>query len=188
MAAPRSGDLNQRPLSHLASQSASQASVTPIRRRRARARTQSSSSSQDKGAVSQFASGSDEAVVHSFTKQKPLWLTVLLQLQRGSFFVTLSLIASVMAVYGWTVYIQQQWGQEFEELESLKKQERQLISANEVLKNQMAEQAESPTTGLLLPNPNNAIFLAPAPQRPPVKPSSPAVVPSDASSNRPLGY
>jgi hypothetical protein len=169
MAAPRSGDSNQRLLSQ-----SPQSSVTPIRRRRTRA----AKSTQDEG----------QAVVHSFSQQKPLWVTVLLKLQQGSFFVTFSLIVGAMVVYGWTVYIQQRWGQEYEKLETLKKQERQLISANEVLKNQMAQQAENPTTGLLLPNPNNAIFLAPAPQRPAVKPSSPPVSPSNTSSNRPLGY
>lgn len=179
MAAPRSGDLHPRPLS----QSAVQSSVTPIRKRRTRTKP----SSSGKQPTAQSAENG-EAVVHSFPQRNPLWLTALLKLQQGSFLLTFSLIVGAMVVYGWTVYIQQRWGEEYEQLEALKKQERQLISANEVLKNQMAEQAESPTAGLLLPNPNNAIFLAPAPQRPAVKPSSPPVPPSNSSPNRPLGY
>jgi hypothetical protein len=94
---------------------------------------------------------------------------------------------SVLAAYGWTVYLQQRWGHEYEKLETLKKQERQLVSANELLKNQMAEQAEKPTAGLLLPDPSNAIFLTPAPQRPEVKPKS--IAPSaESSPAKPLGY
>lgn len=182
MAAPRPGDLNRRPLT----QSASPSSVTPIRRRRPRTANLSESQPGIEGVKP--ASSPDEAVVHPFPQQKPLWLTVLLKLQQGSSIATFALIAGGMMVYGWTVYIQQQWGQQYEELEALKKQERQLISANEVLKNQMAEQAESPTAGLLLPDPNNAIFLAPAPQRPAVKSSLPPVPPSKSSSHRPLGY
>lgn len=122
----------------------------------------------------------------SFRPQPPLWLKLLLWTQRGSALVTLMLGAALLVTYGWTVYIQQQWGREFERLESLKKQERQLVSASEVLKNQMAEQAEKPTAGLLLPDPSNAIFLTPAPQRPAVK-ASPAP-PKEPAPNRPLGY
>ena len=100
--------------------------------------------------------------------------------------MALMLGASILITYGWTVYIQQQWGREFDRLEAMKKQERQLVSANEVLKNQMAEQAERPTAGLLLPDPSNAIFLTPAPQRPDVKASS--TPPVEPDSTRPLGY
>ncbi len=200
MAAPRPGDLNRRPVSQSTSQSVSQVSasqssatptsVTPIRRRRTRTKrspASAASSASNHEQVTESVAHPSEAVVHSFARRQPLWVTVLLRLQQGSSLVTLSLIVGAMVVYGWTVYIQQRWGQEYERLETLKKQERQLISANEVLKNQMAEQAESPTAGLLLPNPNNAIFLAPAPQRPAVKPKPP-VPPSDSSPNRPLGY
>lgn len=130
----------------------------------------------------------DEATVHSFRpKPKPLWLALLLRCQQASSIATLLLVAGVLTVYGWTVYIQQRWGQEYDRLEAFKKQERQLVSANELLKNQMAEQAENPTAGLLLPDPSNAIFLTPAPQRPEVKPKS-AVPPAEPVPTRPLGY
>jgi hypothetical protein len=129
-----------------------------------------------------------DTVVHSFRpKQKPFWLIVLIKLQQGSSFVTLFLVAAILVVYGWTVYTQQRWGQQYNKLESLKKQERQLVSANEVLKNQMAQQAENPTAGLLLPDPSNAIFLTPAPQRPEVKPKS-TVPPVEKFPKKPLGY
>jgi hypothetical protein len=111
---------------------------------------------------------------------------VLLRFQQTASLMTLLLAAGVLITYGWTVYIQQRWGQQYDRLETLKKQERQLISANEVLKNQMADQAENPKSGLLLPDPSNAIFLTPAPQRPEVKPTT---VPStEPSPTRPLGY
>jgi hypothetical protein len=111
----------------------------------------------------------------------------LLRTQQGSSIITILLGISVLAAYGWTVYLQQIWGHEYEQLETLKRQERQLVSANELLKNQMAAQAEKPTAGLLLPDPSNAIFLTPAPQRPEVKPKS--TVPSaESSPTRPLGY
>ncbi len=176
MAAPPSGDLNSRFSSQLS--------------RRTR-RTRSSESAKPVHLTSidpALSRASADGVVHSFRpKAKPLWLKLLLRVQQGSSIVTLLLIVGVLATYGWTVYIQQQWGKAYDSLEALKKRERQLVSANELLKNQMAEQAENPTTGLLLPDPSNAIFLTPAPQRSEVQPkSSPS--PEKSFPNRPLGY
>jgi hypothetical protein len=133
-------------------------------------------------------SGSDQSVVHAFRpKPKPLWLMMMIRTQQATSALTLLLITSVLVIYGWTVYIQQRWGYEYARLETLKKRERQITSANELLKNQIAEQAESPTTGLLLPDPSNAIFLAPAPQRPPVEPKT-EVAPAAPMPDQPLGY
>jgi hypothetical protein len=116
----------------------------------------------------------------------PLWLTLLVMAQRGSSVVTFILIAAVLTVYSWTVYAQQRWGQAYRHLESLQKQERQLIATNEVLKNQMARQAEKPDVGLILPDPSTRIFLSPAPQRPEVEPD---ILPSSTSpQTRPMGY
>jgi hypothetical protein len=110
----------------------------------------------------------------------------LIRAQRISSVTTFFLIISILTVYGWTVYVQQRWGQQYSKFESLKKQERQLISGNEALKNQMAQQAESPNSGLMVPDPSNTIFLTPAPERPPVqsrRSSSHSVAPA-----KPLGY
>jgi hypothetical protein len=129
----------------------------------------------------------NEQVVTSLprTPSLPTWLKWLTIAQRASAVTTFLLVATILVAYSWTVYVQQRWGQEYSKFESLKKQERQLISGNEALKNQMAQQAESPNSGLMVPNPNNAIFLAPAPERPPVptKRASQQVLPS-----KPLGY
>ena len=173
MAAPRSGDSDPR-------NSLPQSTPRPVRSAPAQ-RTKRLSSAQP-------ASESPQAdpIPRAFRPQHPLWLTLLLWTQRSSSLVTLALGAAILATYGWTVYIQQQWGRDFDRLEAMKKQERQLISTNEVLKNQMAEQAEKPTAGLLLPDPSNAIFLTPAPQRPDVKASPKA--PVEVDSTRPLGY
>ncbi|MCU0523713.1 MAG: hypothetical protein MUF72_02695 [Elainella sp. Prado103] len=183
MAAPPPGDLNS-----------DSVATHPIRSQSLRrSRLQSARS-----AVSPLASKSDQrnravqtpatpTIVHSFRpKPHPLWLRLLLKVQQGSSVFTVLLVASMLAVYGWTVYVQQRWGHEYEQLEALKKKERQLTAASELLKNQMAEQAENPTTGLLLPDPSNAIFLTPAPQRSEVKPK-PTTSPVPFQ-NKPLGY
>jgi hypothetical protein len=120
-------------------------------------------------------------------KPMPPWLSILVKVQQGSSILTVLLVASVLIVYGWTVYVQQSWGQAYRRLESLQKQERQLTATNEVLKNQMAQQAEDPKAGLVLPDPSNTIFLSPAPQRPAVQPKtdSPGL---DSIPTKPLGY
>lgn len=176
MAAPPSGDFNSR-------------FSSPSSRRTRRSRSIQSPEPAELSAHRQRSLHpiSNDGVVHSFrTKPQPLWLKLLLRLQQGSSIATILLIVGALATYGWTVYLQQQWGKAYDSLEALKKRERQLVSANELLKNQMAEQAENPTTGLLLPDPSNAIFLTPAPRRSEVKPK-PSPSPEDFS-NKPLGY
>lgn len=189
MAAPQAGDPNPFTVPRRSTSKRSTASNSrsmpqesqldrlPRRERRTRRSPQSASSPT-----------LEETGVHSLRpKPKPIWLQLLLRTQQGSSIITILLGISALATYGWTVYLQQRWGNEYEKLETLKKQERQLVSANELLKNQMAEQAEKPTAGLLLPDPSNAIFLTPAPQRPEVK--SKSIVPSaEPSPAKPLGY
>lgn len=130
----------------------------------------------------------DASVVTSLprTEAVPSWLKLLIASQRTSLLLTFVLVGAALAAYGWTVYIQQQWGQKFERLEILKKHERQLIATNEALKNEMAEQAEAPTSGLMVPDPSNAFFLAPAPPRPPVEPERPLI--QRTTPTKPLGY
>lgn len=131
----------------------------------------------------------DQQVVKSLPHRQPLptWLKLLLRVQQTSSVLMLVLVAGALAAYGWTVYIQQHWGQEYRRLESLKKQERQLVASNEALKNQMARQAETPSSGLMVPDPSNTIFLAPAPPRPPVEPET-QLPAQPISPAKPLGY
>lgn len=120
-------------------------------------------------------------------KPLPFWVTSLIFVQRGTAVLSLLLVLSGLAVYGWTVYTQQRWGHAYGRLERLQKRERQLLAANEVLKNQIAKQAEAPGAGLVLPNPDDTIFLSPAPLRPTVKPEVDSPPPEPIPA-RPLGY
>lgn len=110
-------------------------------------------------------SGQTVPILHN-SRSAPLWLLRLCVLQRRFSVVTFLLVAAMLAVYGWTAYSQQMWSQSYRKLETLKRQERQLTTANEVLKNKIAEQAEQPAMSLTPPNPATAIFLVPAPERP----------------------
>lgn len=116
----------------------------------------------------------------------PLWLQLLAITHRVSSVVSFGMVVSVLAVYGWTVYSQQLWDREYRRLESLQRQERQLTAANELLKTQMAQEAEHPSSGLVSPSLDRAIFLRPAPQRPPRNPA--ATTPSPSVPLGPIGY
>ncbi|GAB4367067.1 MAG: hypothetical protein Kow00121_05060 [Elainellaceae cyanobacterium] len=127
-------------------------------------------------------------VVKALPQQAPPpWLQLLIKVQRTSSVLVFLLISATLAVYGWTVYVQQRWGQEYRQFETLQKHERQLIAGNEALKDQMAQQAEAPGSGLLVPDPSTAIFLVPASPRPLREPEHSSPAPENPAT-RPLGY
>jgi hypothetical protein len=117
----------------------------------------------------------------------PIWLRWLVRLQRGSLVVVFLLAAATLVVYGGTVYTQQRWGEDFHKLKRLQRSERQLVAAGEMLKNQLAKQAELPTSGMIPRTTANTIFLpsAPARQGQPVSPVAPKPEPE---LKKPLGY
>ena len=96
----------------------------------------------------------------------PSWLLRLFALHRHSSIMAFLLVATTLVVYGWTVYSQQLWSQAYRKLQNLQRHERQLMTANEVLKNQMAKEAERPPAKLVSPTPAGMLFLNPAPVEP----------------------
>jgi len=101
--------------------------------------------------------------VMSTPQAPPLWLWRLCILQRNSSILTFFLVGAALIVYGGTVYYQELWSHAYRKLQTLQRHERQLTTTNEVIKNQMALQAERPGTGLVPQNPAAAIFLRPTP-------------------------
>ncbi|MCD8486132.1 MAG: hypothetical protein LRZ84_05145 [Desertifilum sp.] len=113
---------------------------------------------------------------------------MLVTVERGAALVTLVLGSAVLSLYGLTVYSQQKWSREYHQLQQLQRYERQLAIAAEMLKNEMAQQAERPNGGLIPQNPENTIFLVPAPERNlPASPSAPPP-PMEPETPTPLGY
>jgi hypothetical protein len=117
----------------------------------------------------------------------PVWLSSLLVLQRGSDLIAFLFVATTLIIYSWTVYTQQQWSQEYRKLEKLQREERQLTTANAVMKNQLAQQAERPATGLVTPSQANTIYLPAVPQRPSQAASTQSADP-EPTAKTPLGY
>jgi hypothetical protein len=97
---------------------------------------------------------------------KPLWLRALLSLQRTSSLLTFLLLGCTLTIYGSTVYDQQRWTEQYQKLETLRRNEQQLNSASVVLKHQIAATANDPATGLMPQQSSDMIFLVPAPERP----------------------
>jgi hypothetical protein len=114
------------------------------------------------------------------------WLAAL---NAGVSVLTSLLVATALGGYGYTVYVDRQLDQSSARLNSLQRSGQQLVTVNEVLKNHMAEQAESPSAGLQPPRPANVIFLKPAQRRTsPNAAEAPSAEPDSASRLSPLGY
>ncbi|MEQ8975052.1 MAG: hypothetical protein RIE73_32290 [Coleofasciculus sp. C1-SOL-03] len=120
-------------------------------------------------------------------ERTPGWLRSLMILQRGSDVITLILGIVTLTIYSWTVYTQQQWTQEYRKLGTLQRNERDLTTTNEIIKDQLAQQAERPATGLVIPNTANTIYLSPAPQRQ-VQESPNQKPEQETLAKTPLGY
>ncbi|MEH1940742.1 MAG: hypothetical protein V7L01_11045 [Nostoc sp.] len=119
----------------------------------------------------------------------PLWLLRLYTFHRYSTVLAFLLVASTLAVYGWTVYSQELWSQSYRRLQNLQRHERLLTTTNATLTNKMAEEAEKPTAGLVSPTPQGLIFLPPASHSP--KPASSNTTPNSETQQQtpsPLGY
>lgn len=116
----------------------------------------------------------------------PLGLKILVGVQQGSTVLTGGLVVTALLVYSWTVYLDKTVSRSFQRLETLKASIQQVTTANATLKNNMAEQAESPSAGFKPFEPKRAIFLSPAPPRPSVEPSVEPEAPSPMP--HPMGY
>ncbi|MEG4812665.1 hypothetical protein QUA82_34705 [Microcoleus sp. F8-D3] len=123
-------------------------------------------------------------------QQQPVWLRSLLQAQRASSAVAVMLLGGALSLYGLTVYGEQRWSHDYQKLETLRLQEQQLSAASEVLKHQLAKEAQNPETGLAPQNPGDAIFLQPAPETrsPLAPPNSEPALNNRAGVETPLGY
>ena len=122
---------------------------------------------------------------------QPVWLRSLLRVQQASSVAVVLLLGGVLTVYGLTVYGEQRWSQEYQKLETLRLREQQLSAASEVLKHQLAKEAENPETGLTPQNPATPIFLPPVPEsRSPVgtQPPNPEPEANRDAVKTPLGY
>ena len=95
------------------------------------------------------------------TNNLPRHLHVLSVLQKGSFGLALVSMATSISLYMSTVQIPRLWSQEYQNLENLQRQERQLIAINETIKYQIAQEAGE-NSSLSVSTPESAVFISPA--------------------------
>lgn len=113
----------------------------------------------------------------------PLGLQVLHRLQQGSALVMGVLVTGALAVYGSTVYVDKSTSRALVQLDELQGESQQLTSANESIKQSLAEQAAQAGSGLEPYEADDVILLTPAPRRAGAAPEEP--VPELPG---PLGY
>ncbi|BBA79835.1 hypothetical protein RGRSB_1401 [cyanobacterium endosymbiont of Rhopalodia gibberula] len=87
------------------------------------------------------------------------YLQFLLLINKVSAIFAFCIVTLTLGVYGWTVRVPSLWSQEFRKLTKLQQEERYLVGANEVLKHQLAQQAQKPEVGLTQLHPKDLIFL-----------------------------
>lgn len=95
----------------------------------------------------------------------PFGLKLLNRLQQGSAVIACLLVAGALGVYGSTVYVDKSTNHALTQLDSLQSESQQLTTANESIKQSLAEQAIEPDSGLEPYEAGDVLFLKPAPQR-----------------------
>ncbi|MEO0770462.1 MAG: hypothetical protein AAFY72_13725 [Cyanobacteria bacterium J06649_4] len=133
------------------------------------------------------ASSSTESATKplSFSKRAslPFGLTLLNRMQQGSAVVATALISSALLLYGSTVYVDKSTSRALIQLDALQSESQQLTTANEAIKQSLAEQATLEDSGLELYEAGDVLFLAPEPVRE-AKP-----LPEETTEKlQPLGY
>jgi hypothetical protein len=95
----------------------------------------------------------------------PGWLRLLKKTEKISLVVTFGLVSAAVATYGWAVYSQQQWGTSFSHLNTLRRDERQLLKSSELMKNDIARHNDPKQYGLVPRNAEHIVVIPPAPLR-----------------------
>ena len=90
----------------------------------------------------------------------PNRLKTLSLIQKSSFSFAIASMAASIGLYIYTVQIPKLWSQEYQQLENLQRQERQLIAINETMKYQIAREA-SEDGQLSISKSKSALFISP---------------------------
>ncbi|URR34410.1 hypothetical protein NBE99_07040 [Thermosynechococcus sp. HN-54] len=91
--------------------------------------------------------------------QISLWQKALLGIQWVSGVAATSALVAVLPLYGWSALSEQQWSQAYQRLETLKRQERELLINNETLRYRVTQQVQRAPQGLLPQTPQHILFL-----------------------------
>ena len=117
----------------------------------------------------------------------PAWLKLLKKTEQASLMLTSLFVTGAVFTYGWSMYSQQQWGKEYQRLDHLRLNERQLSTSSEWIKNDIARKNDPKSHGLVPRTRDSIVVIPPAPIRPPLPMRTPG---SDAMKKNitPVGY
>jgi hypothetical protein len=117
----------------------------------------------------------------------PAWLRTLKKIENLSVGIALFLVGSAVVTYGWAVYSQQLWGKNYSRLDTLRRDERQLLKGSELMKNDIARHSDPKQYGLVPLTPDHIVVIPSAPIRP--ARSTPNMGPDPkAKPITPIGY
>ncbi len=117
----------------------------------------------------------------------PQWLQLLKQTERVSLILAGVLAVGAIATYGWSMYSQQQWGKEYRRLDQLRRNERQLTTNGELMKNNIARTSDPKQYGLVPRSADHIVVIPPAPPRAPLPMRAPGPDPNTKPIT-PIGY
>lgn len=113
----------------------------------------------------------------------PLGLRILNRVQHTSTALTGVLMASALVLYGSSVYVDKSANRAMAHLNFLQDESQQLTSANEAIKQTLANQATQDNSGLEPYESGDVLFVEPAPAREPLE-----IEEKTAKRLKPLGY
>ena len=117
----------------------------------------------------------------------PVWLRALKKIEKLSIIVALLLVGSAVVTYGWAVYSQQLWGKNYSRLDTLRRNERQLLKGSELMKNDIARRTDPKQYGLVPRNSDHIVVIPSAPLRP-APPAPNLLLDPKAKLITPIGY
>jgi hypothetical protein len=117
----------------------------------------------------------------------PQWLQILKKTERVSLILAGVLAVGALATYGWSMYSQQQWGKEYRRLDQLRRNERQLTTHGELMKNNIARTSDPKQYGLVPRSTDHIVVISPASPRPPLPMRAPGPD-ANAKPITPIGY
>ena len=117
----------------------------------------------------------------------PVWLRALKKIEKLSIIVALLLVGSAVVTYGWAVYSQQLWGKNYSRLDTLRRNERQLLKGSELMKNDIARRTDPKQYGLVPRNSDHIVVIPSAPLRP-APPTRNIGLDPKAKPITPIGY
>jgi hypothetical protein len=115
-------------------------------------------------------------------------LALLIKLRRSSTPIALAMILGVLPLYGWSVTTQRTWGEQYEDLEQLRRDERHLQTLTERMKHDVTERVEQNPAGFIPRGPGNVLPLTPQPPRPNVSVPQARPIPLNPAVQVPLAY